>query len=62
MRASIRRAQRGIFGWDASAASLFGFPVCWVNRDGGPLEELGATPAIIVPDLAAMADWLLELR
>ncbi|HEX8612625.1 MAG TPA: haloacid dehalogenase type II [Telluria sp.] len=49
-------------GWDASAASLFGFPVCWVNRDGGPLEELGATPALIVPDLAAMADWLLEQR
>jgi 2-haloacid dehalogenase len=49
-------------GWDASAASLFGFPVCWVNRDGGPLDALGATPAVVVPDLAAMADWLLDLH
>ncbi|ATQ77991.1 haloacid dehalogenase type II [Massilia violaceinigra] len=49
-------------GWDASAASLFGFPVCWVNRDGGPLEELGAAPTVVVPDLAAMADWMLALR
>lgn len=49
-------------GWDASAASLFGFPVCWVNRDGGPFEQLGATPAVVVPDLAAMADWVLGQR
>ena len=47
-------------GWDASAAALFGYPVCWVNRTGGPLEELGAAPAVVVSDLAQMADWALE--
>jgi 2-haloacid dehalogenase len=45
--------------WDASAASLFGFPVCWINRADGPFDELGATPAKVVRDLGAMADWVL---
>jgi 2-haloacid dehalogenase len=45
--------------WDASAASLFGFPVCWINRSGGAFDELGATPSVVVDDLAAMADWAL---
>ncbi len=46
-------------GWDASAATLFGFPVCWVNRSGGPPDELGATPSVMVGDLTQMADWAL---
>ncbi|WP_282445581.1 hypothetical protein [Massilia antarctica] len=37
---------------------MSGFPVCWLNRDGGSLDELGATPTVVVPDLAAMADWM----
>jgi 2-haloacid dehalogenase len=47
-------------GWDASAAGLFGFPVCWVNRKLGPFDVLGATPTVVTEDLAAMADWVLE--
>jgi 2-haloacid dehalogenase len=47
-------------GWDASAASLFGFRVCWVNRANAPLDELGATLEQVVPDLGAMADWVLS--
>jgi 2-haloacid dehalogenase len=47
-------------GWDASAASLFGFPVCWVNRQLGPFDVLGATPTVVTEDLGAMADWVLE--
>ncbi len=47
-------------GWDASAASLAGFPVCWVNRNLGPFDVLGATPTVVTEDLAAMADWVLE--
>ena len=39
--------------------SLFGYPVCWVNRNGGPFDELGATPAVAVRDLQQMADWAL---
>lgn len=46
-------------GWDASAASLFGFPVCWVNRQLGPFDVLGAVPAVVTGDLGAMADWVL---
>jgi 2-haloacid dehalogenase len=26
--------------WDASAAKLFGFQVCWINRTGRPFEQL----------------------
>jgi 2-haloacid dehalogenase len=47
-------------GWDASAASLFGFQVCWVNRNLGPFDVLGATPTVVTEDLSAMADWVLE--
>jgi 2-haloacid dehalogenase len=47
-------------GWDASAASLFGFPVCWVNRQLGPFDVLGAGPTVVTEDLGAMADWVLE--
>ena len=47
-------------GWDASAASLSGFPVCWINRNLGPFDVLGATPTVATEDLGAMADWVLE--
>ena len=47
-------------GWDASAASLSGFPVCWINRNLGPFDALGATPMVVTEDLGAMADWVLE--
>lgn len=48
--------------WDASAASHFGFPVCWINRQNGAFDELDARPTHTVRDLGAMADWLLEHR
>ena len=47
-------------GWDASAASLAGYPVCWINRNLGPFDVLGATPMVATEDLGAMADWVLE--
>jgi 2-haloacid dehalogenase len=31
-------------GWDAIGATWFGYTTLWVNRSGGPLERLGATP------------------
>jgi 2-haloacid dehalogenase len=31
-------------GWDALAATWFGYPTFWVNRQGLPFEELGAEP------------------
>jgi 2-haloacid dehalogenase len=48
--------------WDASGAAHFGFPVCWINRQGAAFDELGVRPRHTVPDLEAMADWLLALR
>lgn len=48
--------------WDASGAAHFGFPVCWINRQGGAFDELGVAPRQTFLDLASMVDWLLELR
>jgi 2-haloacid dehalogenase len=42
--------------WDAAGARTFGFPVAWVNRMGVPFERLGATPDLVVSDLAAIAE------
>jgi 2-haloacid dehalogenase len=44
--------------WDAAGARSFGLPVAWVNRNGLPLERLGAPPDLVVGDLAALADRL----
>ena len=48
--------------WDASGAAHFGFPVCWINRQGGVFDELGIRPRQTHPDLEAMTDWLLGAR
>ena len=48
--------------WDASGAAHFGFPVCWINRQGGVFDELGIRPRQTVPDLEALTDWLLGAR
>jgi 2-haloacid dehalogenase len=45
--------------WDASAARRFGFPVCWINRQGKVFDELGVTPSHTVDSLMAMAEWLV---
>jgi 2-haloacid dehalogenase len=45
-------------GWDVAGAKAFGFQVIWVNRQAGPLEELGVTPDLVVRDLAELAQAL----
>jgi 2-haloacid dehalogenase len=42
-------------GWDVAGAKAFGFQTVWVNRPGAPLEELGVTPDLEVPDLGGLA-------
>ncbi len=42
--------------WDSAGARTFGFPVAWVNRMGVPFERLGATPDLIVTDLAELTE------
>lgn len=41
-------------GWDAWAASNFGFRVVWVNRFGQPPERLPGAPDEIIADLSAL--------
>jgi 2-haloacid dehalogenase len=41
--------------WDVAGAKAFGFQVAWVNRQGAPPEELGATPDLEVRDLRELA-------
>lgn len=45
--------------WDASAARLSGFPVCWINRQQRPFDQLGAVPTVELTDLNQMAEWVL---
>jgi 2-haloacid dehalogenase len=45
-------------GWDAAGAKAFGFTVFWVNRNGAPLELLGARPDHIVENVADVVKLL----
>jgi 2-haloacid dehalogenase len=41
--------------WDVAGARASGLRVAWVNRQGGPPEELGVAAELEVPDLTALA-------
>lgn len=45
-------------GWDVAGARWFGYPTCWVNRQGSLPERLGADPDFAVPDLPALVEAL----
>lgn len=49
-------------GWDAAGAKWFGYPTFWVNRLGGPMEELGVTPDAAGEDLQALVEYVLAGR
>jgi len=38
-------------GWDAAGAKAFGYSVCWCNRSGRPMDQLGFAPDMIVSSL-----------
>jgi 2-haloacid dehalogenase len=40
--------------WDACGAKSFGFTSFWINRNGAPVDDLGATPDFIVASLAEL--------
>ena len=48
-------------GWDAAAASGYGFQTLWVNRAGDPVDRLPWTPRLISADLSNVPqiaeDW-----
>jgi len=37
--------------WDAAGAKAFGYSVCWCNRSGRPMDQLGFAPDMIVSTL-----------
>jgi 2-haloacid dehalogenase len=37
--------------WDAAGAKAFGYSVCWCNRSGAPMEDLGFAPDFTVRSL-----------
>ncbi|MEO0939195.1 MAG: haloacid dehalogenase type II [Pseudomonadota bacterium] len=41
-------------GWDAAAATGYGFTAAWVNRAGEPVDRLPWTPAHTLPDLTGI--------
>lgn len=42
--------------WDAAGAKAFGYQVCWANRGGAPVEDLGFAPDITVSRLDQIPD------
>jgi len=44
-------------GWDAIGATWFGYTTLWVNRSGGPLEQLATTPTHSGSSLRAVLDF-----
>lgn len=45
-------------GWDAAAATWFGFHTFWVNRTQGPRERLGIAPRAEGAAMGTVADYL----
>ena len=43
-------------GWDAAAASGYGFTAAWVNRIGEPVDRLPWKPAHVLPDLNGVVE------
>ena len=41
-------------GWDAAAATGYGFSTAWVNRGGDPMDRLPWTPEHTLPDLSGI--------
>jgi 2-haloacid dehalogenase len=44
--------------WDAAGAKAFGYKVCWCNRSGAAMEDLGFAPDFMVPRLDQIAEAL----
>lgn len=43
-------------GWDAAAASGYGFTTAWANRAGEPVDRLPWTPQHVLSDLSSIPD------
>ena len=45
-------------GWDAAAASGYGFRTVWVNRAGDPVDRLWAAPDDILTDFSPVPNLI----
>jgi 2-haloacid dehalogenase len=43
-------------GWDAAAASGYGFTTAWVNRASEPMDRLPARPHHVLDDLSGIPE------
>lgn len=48
--------------WDAAGAKAFGFRVCWCNRSGRPMDQLGFAPDIVVASLEQLPGLARSLQ
>lgn len=48
-------------GWDAAAATGYGFATAWVNRSGEPVDRLPWTPVHVLTDLAGIPALATDL-
>ncbi|HTC88335.1 MAG TPA: haloacid dehalogenase type II [Bryobacteraceae bacterium] len=44
--------------WDAAGAKAFGYSVCWCNRSGRPMDQLGFAPDMMVSSLDQISSRL----
>jgi 2-haloacid dehalogenase len=47
-------------GWDAAAATGYGFDTVWVNRAGEPMDRLPWRPRRVLSDLGAIPDLAVQ--
>lgn len=48
-------------GWDAAGAGWFGFPTCWINRNGIARDALGVAPVATLTSLSPLPGLLAGL-
>jgi 2-haloacid dehalogenase len=48
-------------GWDVAGAGWFGYTTFWINRAGGPIEELDAKPRGVGNGMADLVDFVKTL-
>ena len=49
-------------GWDAAAATAFGFTTAWVNRANDPMDRLQADPNYVLSDLTGIPDLAASIK
>jgi 2-haloacid dehalogenase len=61
-RLGVRKEEIGFVSsncWDALGAKSFGFSVCWINRQGAPIDRLGFRPDAVLKSLGDLPEVLL---